>query len=300
MAQDAVTVEAEPAPPSSPRQVGLGLFILFQLAFLVVGNAVGFLRSARPEHFKDQPKRLVNGLAPNFADDEGHIWSWSERVEADTRCWMQLTGQDQDWALFTSAGKATGFPVLLLIWDDAPAIGPSIPGSRLDYNAKDGFNLITPWDPQAVHLKVVWLPSENAPADPNSFVKLGMVRVRRYEGEFYQNALPEDAEPREHAEKRMTGLMQDLLHSSHDLALAYMQTRLRAWRRAHPGEPPPKQVVLFERFYRIHDPDEAPGWDGPFLVPQARWRPRDDKGKEALEPFDFSDQRFQAPAREAP
>jgi hypothetical protein len=122
-----------------------------------------------------------------------------------------------------------------------------------------------------------------------------MARMRRYEGAFYQNALPNDAEPREKAEGRMTGLMQDLIRDAHDPALRYMQWRLKGWWQSEQsGDPPPKQVLLFERFYRIHGPDEPRGWDGPFLVPQARWRPgaRDDKDKEFVEYFDYTDQRF--------
>jgi hypothetical protein len=302
MSRDIITLEATPAPPRSPRQVALGLFILFQLAFLVVSNAVGFIRSAGPEHFKDDPKRLINRLAPNFADSEGHIWAWTEKVEADTRRWMQLTGQDQDWALFSSASKATGFPVLLLLWDDAPANGPSIPGSKLDYNAKDGFHFVTPFDPPAVNPNVVWLPSENAPLDPNDFVKFGAFRMRRYEGEFYVDAQPYEDEPRADAEGRMTRRMKKLVADSHDPALRYMQSRLNKWRRQHPDQPPPKQVLLFERFYRIRGPDDPRGWDGPFLVPQARWRPTpdekaNDQKKESVEPFDYSDLRFHPPAQ---
>ena len=274
MSQESTTVEATPVPPQSPRQVALGLFILFQLAFLITSNAVGFIHSAGSEHFKDEPKKLINRLAPKFADDEGQLWSWTERVEAGTRCWMQLTGQDQDWSLFSSAYKATGFPVVLLLWDDAPAFGPSIPGSKLEYDTKDGFHLTTPFDPPAVKPNAVWLPSENAPLDPSDFVRFGKSRVRRYEGEYYLDPLPYKDEPRVDAEERMTRRMKKLVADSHDPALRYMQWRFKTWwQRAHTVDPPPKQVILFEQFYRIRGPDEPRGWDGPFLVPQARWRP---------------------------
>jgi hypothetical protein len=301
MSQDTVPEEALPVPPQSPRQVALGLFILFQIAFLIVSNLVGYIRWAGPR-LKDEPKILANRLVPKFVDKEGHLWSWSERIEAAPRRWMQLTGQDQDWSLFSpSASKATGFPVVLLLWDDPPATGPSIPNSMLEYNAKDGFRLVALWgDPPPNN--VVWLPSENAPLDPNNYVKVGKFRVRRYEGEFYQNELPYANEPREDAQTRMTESMRELVSNSHDAALRYMQWRLRAWQRKNPGEPMPKQVILFERFYRIHGPRtegegddrkvilEEPGWDGPFLVPQARWLPAAEP--EAVEPFDYSDQRF--------
>lgn len=306
MSQDTVADEAVPVPPASPRQVLLGLFILFQLAFLIVGNSLGLLRSVGPDHLKDEPKKLANRLAPNFADEEGHLWSWSEKLEAGTRRWMQLTGQDQDWSLFSSAGKATGYPVVLLLWSDPPAAGPSIPGSKLEYNAKDGFNLITPWDPPAENVNVVWLPSENAPRDPNNYFQFGKMRVRKYEGEFYMDVGPYPDEPREIAEGRLTRRMKTLITDSHDPAKRYLQWRLKAWQREHPGEAPPRQAILLERYYRIHGPKlegegaernivmEDVGWDGPFLVPQARWLvgAEEKKGRYVVEPFDFSDQRF--------
>ena len=69
-----------------------------------------------------------------------------------------------------------------------------------------------------------------------------------------------------------------------------MQWRVEAWQRDHADEPAPKQVILCQRNYRIHGPDEGHGWDGPRLVPLCKWRPTD-KAR-VLEWFDFTDERF--------
>jgi hypothetical protein len=142
MSQDTVPEEAVPVAPPSPRQVALGLFILFQLVFLFGSNGMEFLQWLGPE-LKGEPKKLANRLAPRFADEEGHGWAWMDRLETGMRRYMQLTGQDQDWSLFApTVGKATGYPVVVLLWDEAPPQGPSIRQSRLDYDAKSGFNLV--------------------------------------------------------------------------------------------------------------------------------------------------------------
>jgi hypothetical protein len=309
MSQDTMPEQAVPVPPASPRQVALGMLILFQLVFLIVANIAGYIRYVPwNDELKDKPKKLVNRLVPKFADEEGHFWSWTDRIEAAPRRWMQLTGQDQDWSLFSpSVGKATGVPVVLLLWDEEPATGPGIPGSKLQYNAKDGFHLVTLWNPPAAPPdNVVWLPSENAPLDPNNYIRIGKVRVRRYEGEFYVDGLPYKDEPREDAAARMTLRMQKLVKNSDDAAQRYLDWRLRTWQRQNPAAPYPKQVLLCEYFFRIHGPKiegegedrkvilEEHGWDGPFLIPQARWLPAEkkQKGQYLLQPFDYSDQRF--------
>ncbi len=309
MSQDTLPEQAVPVPPPSPRQVALGLFILFQLVFLYGSNAMEFLQWLGPK-LEGEPKKLVNRVAPRFADEQGHGWAWLDKAETGMRRWMQLTGQDQDWSLFApTVSKATGFPVVVLLWDEEPPQGPSIPNSRLDFDAKTGFNFVTPWQPPPD--TVVWLPSENAPDDPNNFVKFGKTRVRRYEGQFYMNTLPYDDEPRARPRSRMTGRMRTLMTDAHDPVLKYLEWRMQAWQRAHPDQPRPKQVLLFESFFRIHGIKiegegedrkvilEDRGWDGPLLVPQARWQPGATPlaGHYLVEPFDFSTQRFQPMAR---
>ncbi|HZZ82131.1 MAG TPA: hypothetical protein VFE62_26770 [Gemmataceae bacterium] len=294
------SVEAVPVAPASPRQVLLGLFILFQLAFLILSNMVGMVQwVATDSGLKDKPKMFVDQLAPKFTSKEGHLWTWCDRVETGTRRWTQLTGQDQDWSLFSpGTSKATGVPILLMSWDHPTISGPSIKGSKLDYDAKLGFNLVTAWGKQ-IPDDFAWLPSENAPEDDKNYVKFGKARIRRVEGQFYMNALPYDDDKRTDVEARLTRRMQELLRDNHDGVLRYMQWRVRSWLRAHPGETEPRQVMLMEQFYRIHDPGEPLGWDGPMLLPQVLWMPKAEPlaGKYLLEPFNYSTQRFEPMAK---
>src|ERR1700722_9432517 len=140
---------SEPAPPTdarppSPRQVLLGLFILFQLAFLIVSNAVDAFQRA-VDRMPESIKTTVNRLAPDLARQRGHGWQWCDQLETKLRRWKELTGTDQSWALFVVPSKATGFPAVLLMWDDPLPSGQSFSGATLAFDARNGFDLRADW-----------------------------------------------------------------------------------------------------------------------------------------------------------
>ena len=288
------------APPPSPRQVLLGLFVLFQLAFLVVSNLLGAVKWGATEA-KDKPRELINRLAPRFAEEEGHTWKWADEFETIVRRYTQLTGQDQEWSLFApSVGKATGFPAVVMIWDDPPSAGPSVKELTLKHDEEKGFDWWTAKLPPRFEL----LLSENEPTDINDYLRFGKCRVRRYEGQLYFDPGPypypgKDDEPTTYEKKqdltdRLNRRVKRLLTDYHDPALEYLKWRSKAWQRANPDREPPKQLILIERFYRIHGPLEERGWDGPLQIPVARWLPDGprNENQNVLEPFDFTDQRF--------
>jgi len=320
----------EPAKPMSPRQTLLGLFILFQLAFLVTSNFLGFIVWL-PGEASDHPKQVLNQAVPNFTDEHSHGRSWLDQLETGIRRWTQLTAQDQEWSLFApSVSKATGFPFVVLNWDEPDAHGPIIRGSMIAYDAKYGNHLCAEWNPpvglqvsqvlmsqlgilgatnprdalalvaaakarqddKPSRLEVVL--SDNEPSDVQSFIRYKHCRVRRFEGQLYLGLFPyEDEDAAAHAE-RASRRVRTLVRDYHDSVYAYVKWRLDAWQTANPDQPAPKQVILFQRAYRIHGPDEnSRGWDGPILYPMARWRPnRKVDGYYPVEYFDFSDHRF--------
>jgi hypothetical protein len=317
--------------PHSPRQVMLGLFILFQLGFLIVYNLVGFIKSI-PGELIGEPRKLVNRIAPGFAEKRRHGWSWAEQVETSLYRYVQLTGQDQDWKLFApNVTKATGFPAVVFLFDDPADDGPSIPGAMFAFDQTNGFNLCADWQPptgpaptlnlasnlgilgathpfDAVALHFVneqrrttpparVMLSDNEPIDIHSFIRFGQCRLRRYEGTFDIHPKRLDGESREHLAARLTESVRDLANKYHGPVIAYLKWRRDRWVRDHPGEPAPKQAFLVHRLYRIHGPDEQTrGWDGPFVVPMVRWQPEAER-HDLLEAFDFSDQQFVAISR---
>ncbi len=305
--------QQESAGSASPRQVLLGLFILFQLAFLFVNNFLDLIKWA-PTEMKGEPKKAVNRLAPGFAEEQGHTWEWTQQIDTNIRRWVQLTGQDQAWALFApSVSKSTGFPAVVLLWDRPSEDGPGLPGSFVTYDERNGFNFCGLWERpgEAPSLRAhgmlgllaantswdrlafvaaqsertagtpILLLSPNEPIDLSNYFRVGKCRVRRYDGQFYFNPQPygkfdeppSEPEPPETLAERLSRRTKRLLRDYHDPALEYLRWRLRAWENENPGQAKPKQVLLVHRFYRIHGPDEQRGWDGPYTVPIARWQP---------------------------
>ncbi len=280
------TVTPANSKPPSPRQVLLGLFILFQLAFLFLSNGLGFLKSA-PREMPDRPAELINRVAPRFADQTGHGWKWLRQIEGNLDWWVQLTGQDQEWALFApGVARATGFPCVVLLWDDTPPEVPDVKGARLEFDAGTGYHLELDESVQ----RMVVLRSENEPDDINAYFRVGKCRLRRCEGQLYQSVLPRPEETPTEAASRVTANVKQMSDDYQELVLAYLQWRVDAWQREHSGEPAPREIILCQRTYRIHGPDEEHGWDGPRLVPLCRWRRTE--VVRVLEPFDFTEERF--------
>jgi hypothetical protein len=333
----------------SPRQVLLGLFILFQIAFLVTSNFIGFIQWAPPKFLRLAPRdsddrknrrQLMDRVAPGFAEERGHLWQWGDLLETNLRRYSQLTGQDQAWSLFApGVHTETGWPCLLLLWDDPPAEGQSIPGTVFAFDARNGFNVWADWNKPAfatemavpatydvgllaasnpielLMLDAVYktrkadvgrarselLLSVNEPNDIYDFVRIGKARFRRFEGKLYFNTQADRETPDELA-ARMTREVRDGLREYHDLAHEYLRMRYKDWKREHPTEPRPTQVILLNRLYHIRGPKDDrhdqhhhhPGWDGPFVVPVARWMPEGQRNPDyyELEPFNFADQRF--------
>lgn len=293
MSDTPVPVETT-APPHSPRQVLLGLFILFQLGFLFVSNFLGAINWV-PSQLPDTPKQLLNRVAP-LGDKNRHGWHWSEQVQTNLSNWAQVTGQDQAWSLFApGVSKQTGFPAVMLLFDDPPTKGPSLPGTMFTFDAANGFHLC---GVEALP-RAVMLLSDNEPADVHDYIRFGKSRLRRYEGQFYINPQPKDGETEDELASRLTQVVREL-HADYRPALVeYLKWKRATWKLAHPDEPAPKQVILMHRLYRICEPKdergllEPHGWEGPLLVPMIRGLPApQDDNDLLLEPFDFTDQRF--------
>ena len=257
-----------------------------------------------------------------FAEKQGHAWQWGDQLDVNLRRYTELTGQDQAWSLFApTVSKATGFPALLLSWDDAIS-EPGFRGGMLSFHEINGFNLCGPWNhpPEsrqpslvvasqlgvlsastpidALALQVAAttrknkkLPrmeiilSANEPIDLHSYVRLSQCRVRRYEGQFYFNPQPYHEPSRtEDADQlgiRLNRRVRDFTNEYHDYVLAYMKWRMKAWKYENPDATPPKQIILVERFFAIRAPNEPRGWEGPYTVPVARWVPELDAQKGA-------------------
>lgn len=327
----------------------LGLFVLFQLAFLFISNLLGYLKWTNSVNH-DDGIHLVGRLAPRFEAEKGHGWEWMDEIQRHIlRRWTQFSLEDEDWGLFSpNASKATGFPALLFVSragsdsdDDENQLGavfaydsqcgahfladwasrpPGEPSSataarpQISFSPSDlllltahlqDLGCVSPLDCLARQAlrdrakstrspRVAMMLSDNEPSDIHRFLRVTHARLRRYEGLLYFNALRKDEETKADHLERLGRLVREPVSSYRDAVLAYLKWRLKAWRLGDPERAMPAQVILCQRFYRIHDPDEPPGWDGPYLIPMARWRPIEGQADADIvfDVYDFTKRRF--------
>jgi hypothetical protein len=251
-------MNADPSPRTGP--ILLGLFILGQLFFLVASNLLDFLASLREDAKNDPPAEVisqaVDKLAPGWLNEEGHLHDAQRILTAILTPWAQLTGQTQNWSLFSpDISRDVCFPAVEFRWEDGAA-APEV------------------------------LLSDNEPADPEHYFRFGQFRVRRFEGQldvtFSPEASPEDR--RAAIRKRVDAVGKAMRH--------YLLWRWREFERRHPGRPRPEQIILLMRCYQIRPPEEAPPfWDGPFVHPIARLRPPET----TLEAYNPESELFEAP-----
>jgi hypothetical protein len=144
----------------------------------------------------------------------------------------------------------------------------------------------------------VELRSNNEPEDVNVYFRIGMFRLRRYEGNVALILRPWSGETHTETTERWQRQIKKHVNKYGDVTHAYMRWRWEQYRQEHPNLPPPRQVILAVRRYTIADRKEAPPyWNGPFVNLVARWQPHlswsADNGP--LEAYNPIRQRFEAP-----
>jgi hypothetical protein len=282
-------------------RAALGLFILWQLLFLLAAN---FLELAKEKRATLAPtlEKAITEIAPGCISEEGEVqaavetaieWTapgWTrkegavhevvERVTEWTKAWSLLSGQPQGWTLFTPPGDECPFPVVELRWDEAPPapwdvvprLAPLAAGNAL---AAAVLAAVPGPGPPLMAYEPEMLRSANEPPDPNSYLRLGKFRLRRYESSIGVILVSHADEPELDRKERWRSLIEDYFRREWETVYAYLRWRLAEYRQAHPERLPPRQVILHVRRYHIFAPEEAGDspWDEPDLRPIARWRP---------------------------
>jgi hypothetical protein len=139
--------------PASPRHKGarvlLGLFILWQLFFLVVANLIDPLKEELPRHLSKLPPRIkevVEVVAPGLIEKKGQLYDSFEVVTNVTKRWGQTTGQVQSWSLFApDVTSEITFVAVELRWDVDPLSAPVLARRLLPLAATDGFSGVLLW-----------------------------------------------------------------------------------------------------------------------------------------------------------
>jgi hypothetical protein len=253
------------------------LFIVWQLFFLVASNFLGMLRKVR-EHLKDQA--LVEALVPGWTRGQGHFYDGVEVLAGLAERWAQLTCQTQNWSLFApELGTDLAFLAVEVCWDEVPLSAPHLARLLAPLAAGYGLESASLWagsrfaEASPVPSRELLL-SDNEPEDLRRYLRLGRFRLRRYEGnlDLILSVRP-DKTPAEETD-RWRQRIEDKVSSEWRCLQAYLQWRWRAYQRSHPGAPPPRQLIVHVRQYRIPPPDQRPwSWHGPEQRPLARWQP---------------------------
>lgn len=255
---------AASSPPNAagPREVVLGLFVVGQLAFLVLSNTLGWLIPAS-RAAPDEVKAAVDFVAPGWSDERGHAWDLMIRTYRTTRRWEEATGQLQEWSLFSpNVSRDSGFPAVVLRWDDEPWGAPG---------------------------RTELLLSDNEPADIGRYFRVGYFRHRRVENAAIAYLTDDpDETPAERDERREQAIERHIRDNGPTIR-AFLRWRLDRYQEHHPDSEPPTQVILVERIYRMVPAEEGRiAWSGPHTTPLARWRP----GAPAVERYSVVGGRF--------
>jgi hypothetical protein len=237
---------AAPAPPKrAAGPVLLGAFIVWQLTYLLFGNLLGLLGDSRP----DVDELTEGPYYPKPGGADGQVREAVNLLTGLCVRWGEVTGQAQRWSLFAPRVPAQGvFLTVELRW--------SAPAERV-------VRLPSPFEPAGSLPHFLPLPDRDRAY--NYEARLGLVAAAW--DEHVVSEYPEEwrAETSDRVRTQWKSLR------------AYLRQRLREFQHAHPGTPPPAEVVLLARVYRIPPPAQAPwAWEGPRELPLARWRPAAD------------------------
>jgi hypothetical protein len=209
----------------------LGTFVLGQAMFLVAA-LVSNVDQALGAPLTRQ-RVSITALIPESNTPSGDLFRTVQTIDRDGFThYGELTGQPQEWGLFApDISDRFAFLVVELRWDDDSLE----PGSV------------------AVHdYPAVKLPSENAPADVNRFIRFQNFRLRRCE----MHLVPPTTTPDVFFDTADVELIYEEASAMH----AYLHFRLAAYRREHPELPPPSQVRLWLHKYRIPPPPGPEPW----------------------------------------
>ena len=266
--RDPGPVPAEPAGAPSMKQRLLGLFVLWQVVFLGVGNVVSYLRYAS-EQVLEEDREGADEIAPDWASQKGHLWDLQQKVGALPRLWGQLTAQELFWGMYMSAPRMTDLPAVELRFRHDPDFPSGRTEKLMSY-------------------------SDYEPADPNRYFRFGERRASRFEQTVVPRLEPRDELSAEERNQEWATAIAKFVSDEHPLIRAYLHCRVRRMRAQNPGLPQPDEVVLYVRQFRVNPPEEAPPiWQGPVTIPIARWRPGKDGRNRALEAYNPATRRFE-------
>jgi hypothetical protein len=237
-------------PVEKGPAVLLGLFVVWQLVFLVLANALEFI----PHHVHRLDEFTgYREVPPEDANATPTIRALAAAID----CWSQLTGQYQMWWLFApDFPRQATFPAVELRWDRATHdFEPALISSSLE---------------------PATITSYFHPPDSTD-------RLLHYEANIsaelaYWNDPTEPADI-EQWHRRLS----DAACSRWKSTRAYLRWQIAKFLAEHPDRPSPDEARLLIRIYTTPAPDARRGdRPPPRDMPFARWRCSEDESFEFL------------------
>jgi hypothetical protein len=271
-------------------RVLLGLFVVWQLAFLV---GLNFCEVTR--HYVGSVNEAAEAF-PSLLDPDSPAAKRLAKLEQVFTRWSELTEQRQKWSLFApNVWENVPFVAVEFRWDEEPANGRAAAGLVGGLAGPGPLPTTAVWAATAPRPPVILL-SDNEPRDVRRYFRVGLFRLRRFEGNFDVNLQGETDKTVEDMHDVWRPKIRGLVHNEGIAIRAYLEWRWRQYEADHPDVETPRQVVLHLRTYRIPAPSESEplGWEGPEDVPLARWRPHFSYAENALpvEVHDLVAERF--------
>jgi len=232
-----------PSPARRAAAVGVGLFVLWQLAYLPAANLIDFVPRRMGDHDLN-PAIDPFQEAGAFTDFEP-LQRAAERVGDAIDCWSELSGQDQGWKLFSP-----GTPSHSLF----PAV---------EFRFADG--------------TTEQVRSRFEPADlthPPMRPPVVNDRYYNYESQFTTPGWYSCRESLDLYPEMWSKELPKTVRDNHRHIIAWLKWQTALYRAAHPERGSPVEVVLMYRFIPTPKPHGPPGWTGPITErPYARWLP---------------------------
>jgi len=268
--------------PPRTAQVLLGVFICWQLWFLVSSNLFGWLEDVQTQARTPadaeptEASTTVEHLAPGFTrgEGDGNVMALAKWVSQTNKPWAHVTGQLQQWALFSGTySRDCVFPGLIVTWNDSlPDAVPLLNGEELDWR-----RLLDKGDAE-IAPRLILSPHE--PANLDSYFRWRQMRMRRFENALHLALVPKIGATREELAEIWDGQIRDHLRGSGYLLTRYMKVKRKELESKWAGLPPPKQMILLARRVHTRDPDETPpDWTGPHVVPILLWEMGEGEGR---------------------
>jgi hypothetical protein len=235
-----------------------GVFVVWQLVFMLAANLVGVFKGVPPEMVRyefadgawrdslDRTAALPKATSEPAARSRGILWA--------TDRWGEVTGQWQGWAMFApNVPTSSYFLTTTLRWNEAGADRVS---------------------------QQIELPSPFEPIEPQRYWMPALTSARRFNFEWRLTLAIEICRAREQAQQsggetaKFDDQWRQWMARQAEPLRAYARVRHHEWLAEHPAMRPADEVILSVGEYRRDLLSDAVAWKEAPRCVLLRWRPR--------------------------